>query len=199
MNKLGKGPPGYAVYQFQASEPCSSGEEDFKYISFLNTRPPPQGHFGPQGHHLNKLGRRPLGNATKLIIKALGLSVSEKMSVEAIVDDARFTIDDGHWLMAIAHPELMIDESKNVQTTPTRIHCKRSRPLPYSNPNIGRPGTGSLPSTIAPPDHPTILCEHLMFNEGIKSREIKSDCYIARFQWGFCLFVDFTKKNLLFN
>ena len=29
----------------------------------------------------------------------------------------------------------MIDESKNVQTTPTRTHCKRSMPLPYSNPN----------------------------------------------------------------
>ena len=24
---------------------------------------------------------------------------------------------------------------KNVQTTPTRTHCKRSRPLPYSSPN----------------------------------------------------------------
>ena len=29
----------------------------------------------------------------------------------------------------------MIDESKNVQTTPTRTYCKSSRPLPYSNPN----------------------------------------------------------------
>ena len=29
----------------------------------------------------------------------------------------------------------MIDERKNVQTTPTRTYCKRSRPLPYSNPN----------------------------------------------------------------
>ena len=26
-----------------------------------------------------------------------------------------------------------IDESKNVQTTPTRTYCKRKRPLPYSN------------------------------------------------------------------
>ena len=47
-----------------------------------------------------------------------------------------------------------IDESKNVQTTPTRTCCKCSRPLPYCNQNLGRPGTGSLPSTIAPPDHP---------------------------------------------
>ena len=28
-----------------------------------------------------------------------------------------------------------IDESKNVQTTPTRTYCKSNRPLPYSNPN----------------------------------------------------------------
>ena len=43
---------------------------------------------------------------------------------------------------------------KNVQTTPTRTYCKRSRPLPYCIQIVGRPGTGSLPSTIAPPDHP---------------------------------------------
>ena len=28
-----------------------------------------------------------------------------------------------------------IDESKNVQTTPTRTYCKHNRPLSYSNPN----------------------------------------------------------------
>ena len=32
-----------------------------------------------------------------------------------------------------------IDESKNVQTTPTRTFCKRSRPLPYCNPNCRTP------------------------------------------------------------
>ena len=32
-----------------------------------------------------------------------------------------------------------IDESKNVQTTPTRTYCKCSRPLPYSNPNCRTP------------------------------------------------------------
>ena len=48
-----------------------------------------------------------------------------------------------------------IVESKNVQTTPTRTYCKRNRPLPYCQIKIvGRPGTGSLPRTIAPPDHP---------------------------------------------
>ena len=29
---------------------------------------------------------------------------------------------------------IRIDESKNVQTTPTRTYCKCSRPLPYCNP-----------------------------------------------------------------
>ena len=48
-----------------------------------------------------------------------------------------------------------IEESKNVQTNPTRTYCKRSRPLPYYHQIVGRPGTGSLPSTIAPPDHPS--------------------------------------------
>ena len=33
---------------FQAPEPSSSGEENFKCISFLNQRPLWQGHFG---HH----------------------------------------------------------------------------------------------------------------------------------------------------
>ena len=29
----------------------------------------------------------------------------------------------------------VIDERKNVQTTPTRTYCKCNRPLPYYNPN----------------------------------------------------------------
>ena len=49
---------------FQAPELSSSGEEDFKYISLLNPRSLPQGHFIPQGHHLNQPGRGLLGNAT---------------------------------------------------------------------------------------------------------------------------------------
>ena len=51
--------------KFQAPEPSNSGEEDFElyFISEPKTSPP-QGHFGPQGHHLNKLGSGPLGNAT---------------------------------------------------------------------------------------------------------------------------------------
>ena len=52
----------------------------------------------------------------------------------------------------------MIDERKNVQTTPNRTMCKHSRPLSYYNTKLaGRSGTGSLPSTIAPPDLFSIL------------------------------------------
>ena len=32
-----------------------------------------------------------------------------------------------------------IDESKNVQTNPTRTYCKRNRPLPYCNQNCRTP------------------------------------------------------------
>ena len=32
-----------------------------------------------------------------------------------------------------------IDESKNIQTTPTRTYCKRNMPLPYCNPNCRTP------------------------------------------------------------
>ena len=35
--------------------------------------------------------------------------------------------------------EKRIDESKNVQTAPTRTYYKRSRPLPYCNPNCRTP------------------------------------------------------------
>ena len=35
--------------------------------------------------------------------------------------------------------EKRIDESKNVQTTPTRTYYKHSRPLPYCNPNCRTP------------------------------------------------------------
>ena len=52
-----------------------------------------------------------------------------------------------------------IDESKNIQTTPTRTYYKCSRPLPYCNPNCL---FGSLPSTIAPPDHPHLICETIL-------------------------------------
>ena len=51
----------------------------------------------------------------------------------------------------------MIDERKNDPPPPG---CKRSRPLPYYNPI----STGSLPSTIAPPDHPLYLSKLVSFH-----------------------------------
>ena len=47
-----------------------------------------------------------------------------------------------------------IDESKNVQTTPPAPTASAIGPCPTVIKIVGRPGTGSLPSTIAPPDHP---------------------------------------------
>ena len=47
----------------------------------------------------------------------------------------------------------MIDERKNVQTTPTRTYCKRSRPLPYSYPN--KQDAPALEVYPAPLHHPT--------------------------------------------
>ena len=71
-----------------------------------------------------------------------------------------------------------IDESKNVQTTPTRTYCERSRPLPYCIQIVGRPGTGSLPSTIAPPDHPRMINERLVWY-------LETNNIITEFQSGF--------------
>ena len=45
-------------------------------------------------------------------IKALGPAVLEEMSFEAIVNDGRRTTEDGHWLMAIAHPERIAQVSQ---------------------------------------------------------------------------------------
>ena len=50
-----------------------------------------------------------------------------------------------------------IDESKNVQTTPPAPTASAIGPCPTVIKIVGRPGTGSLPSTIAPPDHPIWL------------------------------------------
>ena len=49
-----------------------------------------------------------------------------------------------------------IDESKNVQTTPPAPTASAIGPCPTVIQIVGRPGTGSLPSTIAPPDHPRL-------------------------------------------
>ena len=50
----------------------------------------------------------------------------------------------------------MIDKRKDVLSTPTHTYCKHSRPLPLSK-LVGCPGTGSLPSTTAPPDRPPTM------------------------------------------
>ena len=47
----------------------------------------------------------------------------------------------------------MIDERKNVQTTPTRTYCKRNRPLPYSN--LNKQDAPALEVYPAPSHHPT--------------------------------------------
>ena len=50
-----------------------------------------------------------------------------------------------------------IDESKNVQITPSAPTASTVGPCPTVSQIVGRPGTGSLPSTIAPPNHPRHL------------------------------------------
>ena len=49
-----------------------------------------------------------------------------------------------------------IDESKNVQTTPTRTYCKRNRPLSYCNQNCRTPRHWKFTQhhrTTRPPHH----------------------------------------------
>ena len=59
-----------------------------------------------------------------------------------------------------------IDECKNVQTTPTRTYSSTVGPCPTEIQIVGRPGTGSLPSTIAPPDHPCKSMEGSVISNG---------------------------------
>ena len=62
----------------------------------------------------------------------------------------------------------MIDESKKIHTTPPAptacavgpTECAVG-PCPTVIDIVGRPGTGSLPSTIAPPNHPCNLRDSL--------------------------------------
>ena len=50
-----------------------------------------------------------------------------------------------------------IDKSKIVQTIPPAPTASAIGPCPTAIKIVGRPGTGSLPSTIAPPNHPPPL------------------------------------------
>ena len=56
-----------------------------------------------------------------------------------------------------------IDESKNVQTNPTRTYYKSRRPLPYFNPNCRPPRQWKFTQhhrTTRPPHHPTTPSAH---------------------------------------
>ena len=68
-----------------------------------------------------------------------------------------------------------IDESKNVQTTPTAPTASGIGPCPTVIKIVGRPGTGSLPSSIAPPDHPLSAEKTKLMTNGANGiqREIK--------------------------
>ena len=50
----------------------------------------------------------------------------------------------------------MTEESKNVQTTQPAPTASAIGPCPTIIQIVGRPGTGSLPRTIAPSDHPLL-------------------------------------------
>ena len=53
----------------------------------------------------------------------------------------------------------MIDERKEMSKQPPPAPTASAvGPCPTIKKLVGRPGTGSLPSTIAPPDHPQIAC-----------------------------------------
>ena len=71
LNNLGKGPLGNVTYLISSIWGKGSEEKDFSilstYFNDSNLGLSGAGHFGLQGHHLNKLGRGPLGNATYYI------------------------------------------------------------------------------------------------------------------------------------
>ena len=66
--------------------------------------------------------------------------------------------------------EERIDESKNVQIGPCPTVIKI----------VGRPGTGSLPSTIAPPDHPPVLGRPT----NLDYSRVSAYCACSRCEWG---------------
>ena len=58
----------------------------------------------------------------------------------------------------------MIDERQNVKTSPPVPTTSAVGPCPTILAKlIGRPGTGSLPSTIAPPNHPSVNMKWFQF------------------------------------
>ena len=74
MNNLGTSPLGDASYQI--SKLCTFSFQRRRILKFSffvpmfrTCDPPGPGQFGPQGHHMNNLGRGPLGDATYQISK----------------------------------------------------------------------------------------------------------------------------------
>ena len=64
LNKLGRGPLGDDLHtKYQGSRPRRYFHV-FLYVSLCKICDPLAGHFSPQRHNLNKLGRGPLGDAT---------------------------------------------------------------------------------------------------------------------------------------
>ena len=76
----------------------------------------------------------------------------------------------------------MIDESKNVQTTPPAPTTSAVGPCPAVIQIVGCPGTGSLSSTIAPPDHPRFICNSVL---GVKW----VGCFIVTTDTGFTSYI----------
>ena len=71
--------------KYQSSMPSSFREEEFRifnfsfFYSYVQTCDPlAQGQFLPQGHHMNKHGRGPLGDATNQISKFYGFQFQSR-------------------------------------------------------------------------------------------------------------------------
>ena len=69
-----------------------------------------------------------------------------------------------------------IDESKNVQTTPTRTYCKRNRPLSYCNQNCRTPRHWKFTQHHRTTRPPPAKYEHPSLN-GI-FRTLGTNCYV---------------------
>ena len=65
LKSSGKGADNVRKVYFNHLSQAVMEKKIFKYVSFLNPRPLSQSHFGPQSHHLCKLVRGLLGNATE--------------------------------------------------------------------------------------------------------------------------------------
>ena len=86
-----------------------------------------------------------------------------------------------------------IDESKNVQTTPPAPTASAVGPCPTVIQIVGRFGTGSLPSTIAPPDHPEVPLE------GIFEDNFFLTCDITYYQSSFLLYFSILRRITTFR